>query len=107
MEWAEKHKEEAEALLKRVLYAGEDGAEGTAEGDAHVFAVIDVDPKTAKAYVIFEYQSNESIDVFWLKVKNVIINKETNEPRFRMSLGIEKNGIGIAHTRKAKEQKVS
>ena len=101
--WAEGHEKEAEALLKRNLYAGVDGAEGTVDGDSHVFAVIDVDPKSQKASVVYEYKSNEPIDVFWQKVKSVIIKKDTNKPRFRLTLGIEKNGVGVAHTKQAKD----
>jgi len=61
--------EEREALRKRVLYAGVDGAEGTIDGDAHCFSVIDVRPLENKAYVIYEHTSNEPIDIFWTKIK--------------------------------------
>ena len=97
--------EEREALRKRVLYAGVDGAEGTINGDAHCFSVIDVRPLENKAYVIYEYTSNEPIDIFWTKIKNVIMDKDGN-PQFRIMLGIEKNGVGVAHTRQAMVQRI-
>ena len=81
-------------LKKKILYAAVDGAEGVKDGDNHAFSVIEV--RGDKGYVIYEYVSNEPIDVFWTKIKDVILN-------YRILLGIEKNGIGIAHTRKAKE----
>jgi len=98
-------KEEREALKKRVLYGGVDGAEGLADGDRHVFSVIDVRPLENKAYIIYEYASNEPIDVFWTHVKNVIMD-EQGKPKIRILLGIEKNGVGIAHTRQATVQKI-
>lgn len=97
--------EEREALRKRVLYAGVDGAEGTIDGDAHCFSVIDVRPLENKAYVIYEHTSNEPIDIFWTKIKNVIMDKD-GKPQFRIMLGIEKNGVGVAHTRQATVQRI-
>lgn len=84
--------EEKEAIKKRRLYAGIDGAEGTLTGDAHCFAVIDI--VDGKATVIFEYTSNEPIDKFWQIVKSICEN-------YDVILGIEKNGVGLAHVRKA------
>lgn len=100
--WSKTHKEESEALLKRNLFAGIDGAEGTPTGDAHVFAVIDIEATTGKSNIIYEYKSNEPIDIFWEKIKNVIIKKD-KQPRFMITLGVEKNGVGVAHVQKAKE----
>jgi len=85
--------EEKRALKKRRLYAGVDGAEGTLTGDAHSFAVIDIPPKKPAA-VVFEITSNEPIDEFWEKVSRIV-------KKYTMTLGIEKNGVGVAHVRKA------
>jgi hypothetical protein len=87
-------KDEKEALKKRRLFAGVDGAEGTLTGDAHSFAVIDIPGEDGKGTVIFEYTTNEPIDVFWKMIKYVCDN-------FDIMLGIEKNGVGLAHVRKA------
>jgi len=87
-------KEIKDALLKRRLYGGVDGAEGTPTGDAHCFAVIDIQKE--KGVVIYEYASNEPIDVFWQKIKKIT-------DKFNIFLGIEKNGVGVAHTQKAKQ----
>ena len=97
--------EERAALRKRIMFAGVDGAEGTADGDAHVFSVIDVRPDEGKAYVVYEYKSNEPIDVFWSHVKNVIMDKD-GKPQFRIILGVEKNGVGVAHCRQALAQRI-
>lgn len=86
--------DEKEALKGRRLYAGIDGAEGTLTGDAHCFAVIDV--VDDKATTIFEYTTNEPVDKFWRKVKAVM-------DEYDIILGIEKNGVGLAHIGKAKE----
>ena len=83
-------------LKKRLLYAGVDGAEGTLNGDSHVFSVIDAPADNPKATVIFEYASTEPIDVFWLKIAPII-------KAFKMQLGIEKNGVGVAHVKQAKD----
>lgn len=84
-------KEEKEALKKRLLYGGMDCAEGSASGDAHSLAVIDI--QDGKGVVIFEYTSNEPIDVFDSKVKRLCDN-------FNIWLGVEKNGVGVAHIQK-------
>lgn len=97
--------EERAALKKRVMYGGVDGAEGTQDGDAHVFSVIDVRPEEGKAYVVYEYASNEPIDVFWNHIRNVILDKD-GKPQFRIMLGVEKNGVGVAHCRQALTQKL-
>jgi len=86
--------ETKEALKKKRLYAGIDCAEGTPEGDNHSFAVIDVQENTG--VVIYEYTSNEPIDIFWQKVKKITDN-------FNIILGVEKNGVGVAHVQKAKQ----
>lgn len=85
--------EEKDRLKSRMLYGGLDGAEGTLTGDKHSFAVIDV--VDGKAVVIFEYTSNEPIDVFDLKVYNIC-------KKFKIFIGIEKNGVGVAHVQKLK-----
>jgi len=46
--------------------------------------------ETGKAVTIFEYTSNEPLDIFDLKVAGIC-------KQFRMKLGVEKNGIGLAH----------
>jgi len=82
--------EEREALKKELLYAGLDGAEGTDGGDAHNFSVIRIDKAKGKGVVIFEYNSNEPLDIFDLKVSRIC-------KQFRIKLGIEKQGVGVAH----------
>jgi len=82
--------EERKELKKELLYGGVDGAEGTEKGDASSFAVLRLNKETGKAVVIFEYTSNEPLDVFDLKVAGIC-------KQFRMKLGVEKNGIGLAH----------
>lgn len=88
--------EEKEALKRRILYGGVDCAEGLPDGDRHVFSVIDVMTWENKAAVIYELASNDPIDVFWLKVAKICRT-------FNIHLGIEKNGVGVAHVQKAKE----
>lgn len=85
-----------EALHKRTLYGAVDGAEGTPTGDNHAFAVLDAPPEDPTARVIFEYVSNEPIDVFWIKVKKILDN-------YKIMLAIEKNGVGVAHTAQARK----
>ena len=82
--------EERKELKKELLYGGVDGAEGTDKGDGSSFAVLRLDKETGKAVSIFEYTSNEPLDVFDLKVAGIC-------KQFRMKLGVEKNGIGLAH----------
>jgi len=81
-------------LKGRTLFAGVDGAEGTANGDRHCFAVIDAPADVAQAKVIFEIANNDPIDIFWLKVKRVL-------DEFNIQLAVEKNGVGVAHCRMA------
>jgi len=100
-------KEERAKLKGKLLYAGIDGAEGVAGGDSHCFAIIDADLETGSSAVIYEYTSDEPLDVFWEKTKDVIIDKVTGEPRFMLNLGIEKNGIGAAHTKKAQDLRIA
>ena len=101
-----KTKEKRNALRGRMLYGGLDGAEGSGGGDNHCFVLIDADLETGISYVIYEYASNEPIDVFWSHIESVIMNKKTQEPKLQISLGIEKNGIGAAHVKKAIELRV-
>lgn len=78
---------------KRYL-GGLDGAEGIQGGDNHCFALIDVDVKPAK--VAFEIVSNEPIEIFDQRVANIC-------HKFKIRLGVEKNGIGVAHCQKLRE----
>jgi hypothetical protein len=80
--------EEKKDLHDCILYGGLDGAEGTETGDAHSFAVID--SRKQPAVVIYEYTSNEPIDVFDGKVARIC-------NQFNILLGIEHNGVGAAH----------
>lgn len=88
--------EQRAEFKKRLLYAGVDGAEGTLNGDNHVFSVIDAPADSPTAHVIYEYASTEPIDVFWLKIAPII-------KAFKMQLGVEKNGVGVAHVKQAKD----
>ena len=94
-----KGEDERAALKSRRLYAAVDGAEGTAHGDAHCFSVIDAPADSEQATVIFEITSNDPIDVFWLKIAPILRD-------FRVSLGVEKNGVGVAHVAEAKKLKI-
>lgn len=88
-------------LLQRRLYGGVDCAEGTETGDNHCFTIYD--PKALpteegfKGAFVFEYTSNEPIDVFWLKIKKVM----DKLPNLRTA--IEKNGVGVAHVKEAQK----
>lgn len=88
------------ALKRRMLYAGVDGAEGTPTGDRHVFSVIDAPGYDPKAVVIYEYASNEPIDVFWDKVEKIA-------KAFNLFTAVEKNGLGVAHVREAQKRGVA
>ena len=81
---------------RKLLYAGLDPAEGTETGDAHAFAVLEPNQKTGKAVAIFELHSNEPIDVFARKVRDITL-------QFNISLGVEKQGVGVAMCRKLDE----
>lgn len=86
-------------LREKTLYAGVDCAEGTPDGDNHCFSVYD--PHGAdfgKGAFIFEYTSNEPIDVFWDKVEKVV----KGFPNLRMA--VEKNGVGVAHVKEAQRR---
>ena len=86
-------------IQNRTMYAGVDCAEGTPTGDNHSFAVFD--PNGAglgKGAFIFEYTSNEPIDVFWNKIEKVV-NVFPN-----LHLAIEKNGVGVAHVKEAQRR---
>jgi hypothetical protein len=83
--------EQKKELKKRRMYAGLDGAEGTLTGDAHCFAVIDF--VNGKATVVFELHSNDPIDVFDYKVAQIC-------KQYNILVGVEKNGVGLAHLNK-------
>lgn len=83
-------------LKSRRLYGGVDCAEGTLTGDAHVFSVIDFDVVTGKGVVIYELHSNEPIDVFDGKVAKIA-------KKFNIMIGVEKNGVGVAHVNRFKQ----
>lgn len=90
-------------IKRKTLYAGLDPAEGTPDGDAHSFAVIEpLSPHhpTRGAVVIYEYTSNEPIDVFFRKVKKDILDV------YDVILGIEGQGIGGAMIKEARESDV-
>ncbi len=91
---AERKNEYLRTGKAKLLYGGLDGAEGTLTGDRHVFSVIDVDGSVGKA--VFEIASNDPIDVFDKKVADIC-------KKFNILLGIEKNGVGLAHCIKMKE----
>lgn len=87
-------KPEDKVKLKGItLYAAVDGAEGTLTGDRHALAII-LAPTKGRAFVAFEYVSNEPINVFWHKIGRLF-------ERYDIVLGIEKNGVGKAHCLKA------
>lgn len=102
-------KEERDKRIKQfkssVLFAGVDCAEGIIDGDNHCFSVIFVNPEDGKAYVIYEYASNEDIDVFWDKINKIVKDKDGNY-RFKFFIGIEKQGVGVAHVNKAKSLRI-
>jgi hypothetical protein len=81
------------------LFAGIDAAEGTPTGDAHSFAVVDIDMKSGKGVVIFEITSNDPIDIFAQRVKGIC-------EEFRIFLGVEKNGVGLAMVQKLEDLEV-
>lgn len=89
--------EDRAGLKKRLLYGGIDGAEGTPTGDRHVFAVIDAPGYEAVGAVIYEYASNDPIDVFWDHVQKIT-------SQFNIYTGVEKNGVGVAHVREAQRR---
>lgn len=71
-------------------YAGLDGAEGTDKGDNSSFAVMDME---SPAQVVYEYTSKEPVDVFCQKISRVLA-------QYDIILGVEKNGLGLAHVNK-------
>lgn len=83
-------------IKKKLLYGGIDPAEGTDTGDAHNFSIIEPNTKTGKAVVIFDLTSNDPIDVFALKVKKIY-------NLFNLTIGVEKQGVGVAMCRKLDE----
>lgn len=81
-------------LNKEIEYlGGVDGAEGIKGGDNHCFALIDPNPP---AKVVFEITNNEPIDVFDTKVAKIC-------SEYKVRLGVEKNGVGVAHCQKFRE----
>lgn len=85
------------AFYKKRLYGGVDGAEGVQGGNNHCFSVIDV--QDDKGVAIFEITNAEPIDHFDDKVKRIC--KE-----FNIFLGVENNGVGVAHVNKLKREGV-
>lgn len=90
-------KERKQELRRKRLYAGVDCAEGVRGGDRHVFSVIEVDGP--RAYVIFEYASDEPFESFDRKVADVW-------HAFNMQMGVEANGVGLAHMKELKRLRV-
>lgn len=86
-------------MRKKTLYAGIDPAEGTPEGDAHSFSVIEpfspYHPENG-AVVIYELTSNDPIDVFLLEVEKIL-------NQFDIILGIEGQGVGAAMVKTAND----
>lgn len=86
---------------EKVLYAGVDCAEGTPTGDNHCFSIYDPKAVTKedgfKGAFVYEYTSNEPIDVFWLKIKPIIKGLRN------LRMAIEKNGVGVAHVKEAQK----
>lgn len=86
----------------KMLYAGLDPAEGVEGGDSHSFTVVEANSPYVKdngAAVIYEYVSNEPIDVFMGKVAKICHT-------FDILLGIEHQGVGVAMCNKARELEV-
>lgn len=77
---------------RKMLYAGLDPAEGVEGGDSHVFSVLEPFTALGIARVIFEYASNEPIDVFALKISRIM-------QKFSITLAVEKQGVGVAMCR--------
>jgi len=80
-------------------YAGLDGAEGIEGGDNHSFAVIDTrtdEKEGLQPHICFEMTSNEPMNIFLEKVAKICLE-------YDIMLGVEKNGIGLAHSNKLKD----
>lgn len=86
-------------IKPKMLYAGIDPAEGTVGGDAHSFSIIEPNsphhPNNG-AVVIYEYTSNEPIDIFADKVLKIY-------EQFDLLVGVEHQGVGVAMGNKLKE----
>lgn len=98
--WAQRNgwtEEQKSVFIKKRLYGGIDPAEGTPNGDAHCFAVIDIQDN--KGVVIFEMTSNDPIDIFAARVKKIC-------DKFNIFLGVEKNGVGLAMTQRLRALEV-
>lgn len=85
---------------RKMLYAGLDPAEGTLTGDPHAFSIIEPWPQDGHSDVVYEYVSNEPIDVFAGKVEKIC-------SMYNVVLGVEKQGVGVAMCRKLTELGVS
>jgi len=84
-----------EPLVEKHFYLGGlDGAEGIENGDRHCFSLID--PWTKPAKTVFEIVSNEPIEIFDFKVSEIC-------KKYSVKLGVEKNGIGVAHCQKLRD----
>ena len=92
-------RKESEAGLKidKNYIAGLDPAEGIIGGDNHCLAVIDPDIKPAQ--VVYELCSNEPIDFFLNRVKDLM-------SKFKIKLCVETHNIGVAHCQKLKEMRI-
>lgn len=90
-------KERKQEIKTKKLYAGMDCAEGVNGGDRHSFSVIEVDGP--KAYVIFDYASDEPFEMFDAKMARIWHD-------FNMVLGIETNSVGLAHVKEMKRLRV-
>lgn len=85
-------------IRSKTLYGAVDCAEGTPTGDNHCFSVYDQNGAgLGKGAFIYEYTSNEPIDVFWLKISKVIKGFPN------LHTAIEKNGVGVAHVKEAQK----
>lgn len=89
-------------IKKKTLYGGIDPAEGTPDGDAHAFSVIEAnspDHPSNGAVVIFEIVNNKPIDVFFTEVEEIL-------NQYDIILGIEGQGIGGAMVKEADKRDV-
>lgn len=93
------HEERKAQLRNTLLFAGVDGAEGVDDGDNHCLSIIDPGKGDNKAGVIYEYVSNDPIEVFWNNVEKIM-----KRMGLKIHLGIEKNGIGGAHVLEARRR---
>ncbi len=78
----------------RTYLGGIDGAEGIKGGDRHAFVMIDPDVRPMRPAI--EIVSDDPINIFLEEVKKILLN-------YNVRLGVEKNGVGIAHCEKLDE----